>query len=853
MVRCLLALFGTIMYIRLPTLMGTAGLYVGCLIIVVSGLLSILTSMSLAAVATNGKIKGGGTYFLLSRTLGPVFGGPIGITIAFTDLVASAMIVIGVSIVIRTILTANGYNGIFVTENGTRIIGILVILVLGSIIMIGLNYEAMAMLIMLIIMIASFCNFIISLFLTPNSKAMDKGYTGPNVTTLKNNLSPDFGNETVFSMFGVFFPAMSGILAGVNISGNLKRPQVAIPKGTLLATSISTVIYLLIGILCCCTMVRKIYHEGNLVGGLVVDTVALNYVFGNPIVTYCGALAATLSSVSAVLVSGPKVFQAVCRDDILPNFFRFFAHGSKANDDPRRLYIVNFILSLSLVMIGKLDAVAHLVTNFTLVGYAFINFACFYASYSKSAGWRPRFRYYNHYVALSTAIICILAMFVVNVRAAVITITVELILLLYVKSRKITRDWGSSADANKYKVGLNLLRTYSNTPYHAKTFRPQCLILSGPPNVRSDLVQLFNEITKKHSLSIVANIVNPTKGKQVFECMADANVLQKWLIDHKIYSFYTWILEENLFKGARALMECSGFGGMRPNILVLGFKHDWKSVDALKIKEYVDIIHDALDMSMGLAITRLAKGSDQVPPADFFPPEVKDNEEDEDDFTSVIADDTSTEKLDGPSVDQTRRDDFSKTDLSKIYLIETSEQKHIDVWWLFEDGGLTLLLPYLLSTRKRWRKSKLRVFIPSTAESSEEHDKMAHMLDSFRIRYDQIFVVSNFFAHPSQDSMTEFDRFISDIKEEEDNRRSVSVSKQDIDDYELKKQRSVRLKELLNEYSIKSHIIFITLPVPQQHGESVAMYLALLDFISKDLPPVVMLRGNHENVLTYYA
>ena len=34
----------------------------------------------------------------------------------------------------------------------------------------------------------------------------------------------------------------------------------------------------------------------------------------------------------------------------------------------------------------------------------------------------------------------------------------------------------------------------------------------------------------------------------------------------------------------------------------------------------------------------------------------------------------------------------------------------IDVWWLYDDGGLGMLLPYIISTRHNWAKCKLRIF-----------------------------------------------------------------------------------------------------------------------------------------------
>lgn len=34
----------------------------------------------------------------------------------------------------------------------------------------------------------------------------------------------------------------------------------------------------------------------------------------------------------------------------------------------------------------------------------------------------------------------------------------------------------------------------------------------------------------------------------------------------------------------------------------------------------------------------------------------------------------------------------------------------IDVWWLYDDGGLTMLIPYIISMRSAWAACKIRVF-----------------------------------------------------------------------------------------------------------------------------------------------
>ena len=72
---CLLNIFGVIMFLRLGWVVGQAGIILGIVIILMSGVVTTVTTMSMAAICTNGEVKAGGAYYLISRVIGPDFGG----------------------------------------------------------------------------------------------------------------------------------------------------------------------------------------------------------------------------------------------------------------------------------------------------------------------------------------------------------------------------------------------------------------------------------------------------------------------------------------------------------------------------------------------------------------------------------------------------------------------------------------------------------------------------------------------------------------------------------------------------------------------------------------------------------
>jgi potassium/chloride transporter 4/5/6 len=76
-------------------IVGTAGAVEGFFVVFLGCCVTMLTAISMAAIATNGVVPGGGSYFMISRALGPEFGGAVGILFYLATTVAGAMYIIG--------------------------------------------------------------------------------------------------------------------------------------------------------------------------------------------------------------------------------------------------------------------------------------------------------------------------------------------------------------------------------------------------------------------------------------------------------------------------------------------------------------------------------------------------------------------------------------------------------------------------------------------------------------------------------------------------------------------------------------------------------------------------------------
>uniref|UniRef100_A0A803TIN4 Solute carrier family 12 member 3 n=1 Tax=Anolis carolinensis TaxID=28377 RepID=A0A803TIN4_ANOCA len=608
MIRCMLNIWGVILYLRLPWITAQAGIGLTWLIIIMSSIVTSITGLSISAISTNGKVKAGGTYFLISRSLGPELGGSIGLLFSFANAVAVAMHVVGFSETVKDLLVETD-SIMSDPVNDIRIVGVITVTGLMGIALAGMEWEAKAQVVFFFVIMVSFVNYFVGTLIPASPERMAKGYFSYRGDIFLENIGPEWRGETgsFFGMFSIFFPSATGILAGANISGDLKDPAVAIPQGTLMAIFLTTLTYLAIAATIGSCVIRDATGSindtlgaGNFTGGecaglgcnygwnftectlagtceygLANDYQTMSMVSAfSPLIT-AGIFAATLSSALACLVSAPKVFQCLCQDNLYP-LIGFFAKGYGKNQEPLRAYALTFILAVAFILIAELNTIAPIISNFFLCSYALINFSCFHATITKSPGWRPSFRYFSKWTALFGAIISVVIMFLLNWWSALIVVGIIFVSLAYVTYKKPEVNWGSSVQAGSYQMALSHAMSLSDVEDHVKNFRPQCLVLSGPPNFRPALVDFVAAFTKTVSLMICGNV-------------AEVSQL-RWLNARKIRSFYNFITTGNLRAGATSLMQVSGLGRLKPNTVVLGYKHNWQTDSPQNMENYVGII-----------------------------------------------------------------------------------------------------------------------------------------------------------------------------------------------------------------------------------------------------------------------
>ncbi|XP_015260471.1 PREDICTED: solute carrier family 12 member 2 isoform X2 [Cyprinodon variegatus] len=882
LVRCMLNIWGVMLFIRMTWIVGQAGIALACVIIGMATVVTTITGLSTSAIATNGFVRGGGAYYLISRSLGPEFGGSIGLIFAFANAVAVAMYVVGFAETVVDLL--QGVDAVMTDEiNDIRIIGTITIILLLGISVAGMEWEAKAQIFLLVVLITAIFNYFIGSFIPVKSKE-PQGFFRYDGDLMWENMGPDFRDETFFSVFAIFFPAATGILAGANISGDLADPQMAIPKGTLLAILITGIVYMGVAISTGSCIVRdatgnvndtltgdflknctgvackfgynfsscKISPEEPCSYGLHNDMQVMSVVSGFSPIISAGIFSATLSSALASLVSAPKVFQALCKDNIYP-YIGVFAKGYGKNNEPLRGYFLTFGIALGFILIAELNTIAPIISNFFLASYALINYSVFHASLANSPGWRPSFRYYNMWVALAGAVLCCVVMFVINWAAALLTNVIVMGLYIYVCHKKPDVNWGSSTQALTYQQALSHTLHLSAVEDHVKNFRPQCLVMTGYPNSRPALLDLVHSFTKNVGLMICGHVRMGYRKPNFRDLAADQSRYQRWLMRNETKAFYTPVFAEDLRQGSQYLLQAAGLGRLRPNTLVLGFKNDWRDGDMMNVETYINMIHDAFDFQYGAVILRLKEGLDvsHIQGQDeLLSSQEKsgakdvivsmDTSKDSDCDSSKLSSKT-TSLQNSPAAQKDDEDGKATTqpllkkgkksptvplNSSDQQLLEASQQFQqkqgkgtVDVWWLFDDGGLTLLIPYLLTNKKRWKDCKIRVFIGGKINRID-HDRraMATLLSKFRIDFSDINVLGDINTKPKKEHVAAFEEMVEPYRLKEDNMELEAaerlknsepwrITDNELELYRAKTNRQIRLNELLKEHSATANLI----------------------------------------------
>ena len=542
---CVLTILGVIMFLRFGYVVGQAGVLGTLLIVAASTVITVLTSLSLSAIATNTRVRGGGAYYLISRSLGVEFGGAIGLVFFLAQAISVALYVLGFSEALVGSFPDSGLS--LVTVATVTNVAVFVCVFIGAGWTIKIQYLILAVL----------------------AAALTSFYTGAfgsfSYATLEANLYPRFSTDTgFFVMFALFFPAVTGIMAGANMSGDLRDPAQSIPRGTLAAVVVTAVIYLSQAVL----FAAARPHETLVDNRLVIADIARW-----PLLITAGVFAATVSSALGSMMGAPRILQAFARDHVFKSL-RMFAVGSGASGEPRRAIVVTFVISQACILLADLNTIAPLITMFFMVTYGLLNLATFYEAVTGNPSYRPRFRFCHWTTSLAGALGCLAVMFLIDWRWASVSLALITLLHWVIGRKEVEARWGDLQSGLLFERSRRTLLRLENELYHPKNWRPIVLALSDTTWNRSHLTAYAHWFTTGHGMLTLAQVIQGEVEDRIQRRASQERILHNFIRDQKLEAFPAVIVAPYLSEGIEALVQCQGLGALRPNTVRLGWPTD---------------------------------------------------------------------------------------------------------------------------------------------------------------------------------------------------------------------------------------------------------------------------------------
>ncbi|SCU96926.1 LAMI_0F08240g1_1 [Lachancea mirantina] len=558
-----------LMFLRFGFIIGQMGVIGTLVLLLLSYAINLLTTLSISAIAANGTVRGGGAYYMISRSLGPEFGGSIGLVFFMGQILNSGMNAVGI---IEPLL----YNfGSKIDSETPSLFPLLsrgywhefayasvVLLLCLTIAIVGSAMVSRAGKVLFWFLLLATISIPVSSLLRAPFFDNEITYTGPSLQTLKENLFPHLtkgaagsvlkGKENFNDLFGIFFPATAGIFAGAGMSSELRQPSKSIPKGTLWGLLLTFTCYtIVIGTVGLCVPRDSLYRDVQ-----IIQTIS-----SSQILILIGELSTSLFSVIVGIVGAAYVLEAIAKDSILPGLSIFQKNSN---------YCILFSWLLTQIcLFSDVNRIATFITMTFLVTFVVMNLACFLLELSAAPNFRPSFKYFDRFTALMGAILSIIAMFVVDGISASVVIMAISVIFIVIHFYSPPRSWGDVSQGLIYhQVRKYLLRLRQD---NVKYWRPQILLLVDNPRTSWNLIRFCNHL-KKGGLYVLGHV---TVGKNFQSEYSEFRKQTKaWMTIRDMAHIKAFVqigTGTSLAWGVRNVFLGSGLGGMKPNITVIGF------------------------------------------------------------------------------------------------------------------------------------------------------------------------------------------------------------------------------------------------------------------------------------------
>ncbi len=533
-----LTILGVILYLRMGWVVANAGVGGAMLIVLLANSITLVTALSMSALATNMRVGVGGAYYIISRSLGLELGGALGIPLYLSQALSVTLYAYGLAESIRIVVPGITDGQI---QAAAAAIVVLVVLVAGRSTVLALKLQLPIM-------------GLIGLSLV--GLVMGADLSGPAQVPLQGAWE-DGGFWVVFA---VFFPAVTGVLAGVGLSGDLANPSRAIPKGVLLAVGTGFVVYM--------AMPWLLSHAAG-PDGLRDPLVFTKVAFLGAVAIMPGLWGAVLSSAIGSILGAPRTLQALATDRLAP---KFLGKLSEKNGEPMVALFISGGVALGAVALGDLNAVAAVVSMFFLTTYGMLNLAAALEEVVQDPHYRPRIRV-PWWVSLLGAIGCFVAMFAINPAAFAVAVLVELGIWWYLRRRSLEAAWGDLRTGLWYALARFAMLQLKGAKHDPRNWRPHILVFTADLERNLGLVAMATHFSQDRGIVTVT-----TLRVGASEDRADAHQLEErnhaLLEQAGVLAFVEVIDVPDLESGIVSVAQANGIGGLDSNMVAFGWPGD---------------------------------------------------------------------------------------------------------------------------------------------------------------------------------------------------------------------------------------------------------------------------------------
>jgi amino acid transporter len=418
-----------------------------------------------------------------------------------------------------------------------------------------------------------------------------------NVGEMKTPVFGAFEDMSFWGLFALFFPAVTGLMAGIGLSGELSDPKRQIPRGVMYGLGTTAVIYLAMVVL-----LGYSATSGQLIeNSLIIVTLSA---FG-PVVLL-GILAATFSSALTTIVAAPRVLQALSENAILP-MSDFLAKKTKEGE-PKNAILITGLLVFLLLFIGSLNSIAQALTMFFLITYAMINVSVFIEQSLGLASFRPTFKVPKA-VPLYGAISSIAIMFLINALIGLIAILFVLVTYVLLLHKDLKKKKGDIRSGLFREISEWAAKKVVSLPEATKhVWRPNILVPVLTTKTLFGNFPLINAIAHPHGtmtvlgFKLTKNIKdNPEEAKitkkQMEKELRQLPNLVKKFGEKGIFTSFSTVELNDYVNGVIVALGAIESQVFSPNILFLPFKPDKLSKSNLE-----DVIDIAKNEKVGTVI-----------------------------------------------------------------------------------------------------------------------------------------------------------------------------------------------------------------------------------------------------------